>query len=84
MRLSDYLIYLDRGSAFNARSYLKEFIFRGEPIDMTRGTPEGVSVEIDNGVNMNEPGVYEVSYILSKSLNMNMYSGIAKLIVVVE
>lgn len=84
VRLSDYLIYLDRGSAFNARSYLKEFIFRGEPIDMTRGTPEGVSVEIDNGVNMNEPGVYEVSYILSKSLNMNMYSGIAKLIVVVE
>ena len=84
VRLSDYLIYLDRGSRFDARSYLKEFIFRGEPIDMTRGTPEGVSVEIDNGVNMNEPGVYEVSYILSKSLNMNMYSGIAKLIVVVE
>lgn len=84
VRLSDYLIYLDRGSRFDARSYLEKFIFRGEPIDMTRGTPEGVSVEIDNGVNMNEPGVYEVSYILSKSLNMNMYSGIAKLIVVVE
>ena len=84
VQLSDYLIYLDRGSRFDARSYLEEFIFRGEPIDMTRGTPEGVSVEIDNGVNMNEPGVYEVSYILSKSLNMNMYSGIAKLIVVVE
>ena len=84
VQLSDYLIYLDRGSRFDARSYLEKFIFRGEPIDMTRGTPEGVSVEIDNGVNMNEPGVYEVSYILSKSLNMNMYSGIAKLIVVVE
>ena len=84
VRLSEYLIYLDRGSAFNARSYLKEFVFRGEPINMSRGTPEDVTVEIDNGVKMNEPGVYEVTYILSKSLNMDMYSGIAKLIVVVE
>ena len=84
VHLSKYLIYLDRGSAFDARSYLEEFVFRGEPIDMTRGTPEDVTVEIDDGVNTNEPGVYEVTYILSKSLNMNMYSGIAKLIVVVE
>lgn len=84
VRLSEYLVYLDQGSRFDARSYLEEFIFRGEPIDMTKGTPEGVTVEIINGVKPNEPGVYEVSYILTKSLNMNMYSGIAKLIVVVE
>lgn len=84
VHLSKYLIYLDQGSRFDARSYLEEFVFRGEPIDMTRGTPEDVTVEIDDGVNTNEPGVYEVTYILSKSLNMNMYSGIAKLIVVVE
>ncbi len=84
VHLSKYLIYLDQGSRFDARSYLEEFVFRGEPIDMTGGTPEDVTVEIDDGVNTNEPGVYEVTYILSKSLNMNMYSGIAKLIVVVE
>lgn len=82
--LKDYLVYLEQGRRIDPRSYLKEFIFRGEPIDMTGGDPEDVTVEISNGVNTNVPGVYEVTYILSKSLNMNTYSGIAKLIVVVE
>ena len=84
VELSEYLIYLEKGTKINPRSYLEKFIFRGEPIDVSRGTPADISVDIINGVKSDVPGVYEVSYILSKSLNMNTYSGIAKLIVVVE
>ena len=84
VQLSEYLVYLERGKKLDARSYLKKFIFRGEPIDVSRGTPSDITVDINNGVKSDVPGVYEVTYILSKSLNMNTYSGIAKLIVVVE
>jgi hypothetical protein len=84
VQLSDYLIYLDRGASFEPEAYLEKFIFRGEPIDVSKVVPADVDVEISNGVNTKVPGVYEVSYILSKSLNANTYSGIARLIVVVE
>lgn len=82
--LSDYLIYLDRGARFDPWNYLEGFIFRGEFIEVDRSASDGIEVEISNGVKINEPGVYEVSYILSKSLNLNTYSGIARLLVVVE
>lgn len=82
--LTGYMIYLQQGESFEPRTYLKEFVFRGEPIDLRQSVPDDIVVEISNNVNTNVPGVYEVTYILSKSLNMNTYSGIARLIVVVE
>ena len=82
--LSDYMIYLDRGDAFDPLQYLREFVLRGEPIDVSAEIPADIEVEIANGVDTDVPGVYEVTYILSKSLNLNTYSGIARLIVVVE
>ena len=84
VELTDYMIYLGRGADFKPRDYLKGFILRGEFIDVHSMVPSDIELEISNGVNTNEPGVYEVSYILSKSLNLNTYSGIARLIVVVE
>lgn len=84
VELTDYMIYLERGADFKPRDYLKGFILRGEFIDVHSMVPSDIELEISNGVNTNEPGVYEVSYILSKSLNLNTYSGIARLIVVVE
>ena len=84
VQLKEYMIYLEKGEQFDPRDYLEEFIFRGEPIDMRKGTPDGVTVEIINDVKPMVPGVYEVTFILSKSLNMNTYSGIARMIVVVE
>lgn len=84
VQLREYMIYLKRGTQFNPRDYLKAFNFRGEPIEAAKFALENVNVEIINKVDLNVPGVYEVSYILSKTLNMDTYSGIAKLIVVVE
>lgn len=84
VQLTDYLIYLEQGAQFDPRSCLKSFVFRGEPIDLRYGAPGDISVEIDNGVKTDVPGVYEVTYTLSRSLNMMTYSGVAKLIVIVE
>lgn len=84
VELSDYLIYLEQGDRFIARDYLETFIFRGDPIDVSRSVPEDITVEIENEVQTGVPGVYEVTYILSRSLNMTTYSGIARLIVIVE
>ena len=82
--LTDYLIYRKQGSAFQAEDYLESFVFRGDPIDISREIPSDINVEIQNEVRTGIPGVYEVTYILSKNLNGTNHSGIAKLIVIVE
>ena len=82
--LTDYLIYLKRGAAFQAEDYLESFVFRGDPIDISREIPADINVEIQNEVRTGIPGVYEVTYILSKNLNGTNHSGVAKLIVIVE
>ena len=82
--LTDYLIYLKQGDNFRAEDYLKTFLLRGDPINISRGVPADIGVEIHNAVRTDVPGVYEVSYILSKNLNGANHSGIAKLIVIVE
>ena len=82
--LTDYLIYLKQGASFEAEDYLKTFVFRGDPINVSREIPSDINMEIHNGVRTDVPGVYEVTYILSKNLNGTNHSGIAKLIVIVE
>ena len=82
--LTDYLIYLKRGAAFRAEDYLESFVFRGDPIDISREIPADINVEIQNDVRTGIPGVYEVTYILSKNLNGTNHSGVARLIVIVE
>ena len=84
VELKQYMIYLERGAEFEPRDYLKGFLLRGEVIDVSPTVPADIELEIANPVDTNVPGVYEVSYILSKSLNLNTYSGIARLVVVVE
>lgn len=82
--LTDYLIYIQVGERIKPREYLDTFVVRGESVDVSRSIPEGVSFEMTNGVDFDTPGVYEVTYQLSQNLNLTTYSGIAKLIVVVE
>ena len=84
VELSSYLIYLKQGDSFNPNRYLKSFVYRGEPIEIRGTVPEGIDVNIQNGVRTNTPGVYEVSYVLSMTQNTVTHSGIAKLIVIVE
>ena len=82
--LTEYMVYLEKGDVFKPRDYLESFQLRGDPVDLSRTVPEDITVDIDNEVNTAIPGVYEVTYILSQMVNMDTYSGIAKLIVIVE
>lgn len=82
--LSAYLVYLNAGTQFNPRSYLKSFVVRGEEQNLNGITPEEISVEIDSKVRMDVPGLYEVRYVLSQTEGMTTHTGIAKLLVIVE
>ncbi len=84
VELSEYLIYLEKGAAFDPLDYLVQFTVRDETAELRYGIPAGITASINNGVNTNIPGVYEVTYILTQTVSMDSFSGIAKLIVVVE
>lgn len=84
IELRENIIYLEQGASFDPDEYLQTFVFRGEPIDISEGVPADIAVEIENDVQTDVSGVYEVTYILSKGLNTVTHSGIAKLIVVVQ
>lgn len=84
IELNESLIYLEKGAGFDPYDYLETFVYRGTPIDISEAIPGDIDVEIDNEVRLDQPGVYTVTYILSKSQNAVTHSGIAKLIVVVE
>lgn len=91
LTLTDYLIYLDVGSAFSVNSYLKDFTRSLETVSLRNGLPEDYSLKTTGTVDTSTPGVYSVSYKVTytkvnekdSSLNQS-YTGYSKLIVVVE
>lgn len=84
VELKEYLIYLDKGASFDARSYLLSFAVRGEAMDLRRGIPADVSCDIRGEVNTDEPGVYAVKYVLSQNIGLTTFSGQAVLLVIVQ
>ena len=84
VELEEYLIYLKVGDSFDPEDYLKTFLVRGTEIDVSRQVPEDVYCSIDSGVSTRRPGVYTVTYNLSKNVNLTTFSGQAVLVVIVE
>lgn len=84
VELESYLVYLERGAAFDPESYLKTFVVRGEGIDVSRGIPEGVQSNITGTVSTRTPGIYPVTYTLTTTQSMMTFSGQAVLLVIVE
>lgn len=82
--LDEYLVYLNVGESFDAESYLAGFVVRGEEITFGRTIPDDIYYEITNRVNTRVPGVYEVKYFLSKNVNLEVFTGQASLIVIVQ
>ena len=55
--LTDYIVYLDRGSDFDPYDYIEAVTDRsGQPVN-------GRSVQVDSAVDTAVPGVYDVSYL---------------------
>lgn len=86
VQLSDYLIYLPRGSSFEAEDYLVSYTRGGTVTELTDGTPDGYSLTLSGDVDTRTPGVYSVGYTVSYTAwgSSTTYSGYTKLIVVVE
>ena len=84
MRLTDYLIYLPQGAAFNPRDYLLEFTMLNQKYWLRGENHQELEVKIDNGVDTSVPGVYEVAYTIIGTSRAENYAAYAKLIVIVE
>ena len=85
LHLTNYIVYLEKGSNFDKNDYLKDFVIGSEKSDVSSYLPSGFSLRTSGTVNTNEPGVYSVSYYLSYKYSANVtYTGFSKLIVVVE
>jgi hypothetical protein len=88
LSLTDYLIYLDKGSAFDARSYLRTLNLSQEEYALKAGLPEGAILKTFGFVNTNVPGIYTVEYRISCNMGTELapqiYTARSKLIVIVE
>ena len=91
MELSDYLIYLSRGSMFNPENYLKSFTRQGRLMDLTGGLPARYTLQTKGQVQTQNPGTYSIEYIVTYTeVNENNpnysreYVAHSKLIVIVE
>lgn len=84
VELDKYLIYLEKGADFSAEEYLKAFVVRGDQIDVSGGIPEDVSCSITGTVDTDEPGVYQVKYVLSTDIGLVTFSGQVILLVIVQ
>lgn len=84
LRLTDYLIYLPQGAAFNARDYLLEYTLLNEQYWLRGSIPAGITVKTEGLVDTSVPGVYAVSYTVTGELREEPYAAYSKLIVIVE
>lgn len=84
LKLTEYMVYLDKGQQFDPMDYLQEYIARGAGANLTAGVPEELTLKTEGRVNTANPGVYVVSYTVSSTAGNTLYEGHARLIVVVE
>lgn len=84
VELKEYLVYLKVGETFDPDAYLKNFLVRGDEIDVSGPIPDGVYYSVDNQVSGKRPGIYTVTYNLTTTVNQMTFSGQAVLIVIVE
>jgi hypothetical protein len=84
LTLKEYLIYLPKGSSFNAEDYLGTFYYQDMDIALWNGVPLNLKLTISGHVNADVQGVYPVAYTVSFEQGQNTISAISKLIVIVE
>lgn len=82
--LTEYLIYCKVGDRINPEDYLESFSVYGQKTDLRGGVPADLQLQIEGQVNVREPGVYPVSFTVSKQQNNQILAGYSKLIVIVE
>jgi hypothetical protein len=89
LTLTDYLVYLPKGSEFDAGSYLDGFIVGKDSVSLRDGNLQGYTAKISGQPDMQTPGVYAVDYRLNwqeqtTSAIRQEYVAYSRLIVIVE
>lgn len=84
LSLSQYILYLPQGAAFEAEDYLSSFTYLNTAVDLSGGMPENFTLKINDPVHVHEPGVYTVSYTVSYTISQSLYTGYSKMIVIIE
>lgn len=84
LTLTDYLVYLEQGDYFNARSYLASFSLGRETISLRNGVPEEIGLVISGKVETGVPGVYAIDYEAVYEQGTQVYTAYSRLLVVVE
>ena len=84
LTLTEYLVYLNQGESFNARSYLNEFSVGRESVSLRSGVPEELKLTISGKVETGVPGVYVVDYQVERVQGNQTYTAYSRLIVIVE
>ena len=84
LELTEYLVYLSRGSRFNARDYLDTFHYAVNRVELNGSVPDGYQLSLEGNVDANTPGVYEVKYTFTCVQGYQTYIGGSRLVVIVE
>ncbi len=89
LTLTDYLVYLPKGSTFDAGSYLHEFTVGKDSVSLQDGNLRGYTAKISGQPDMQTPGVYAVDYRLTwqeqtTAAIRQEYMAYSRLIVIVE
>ena len=79
VQLSDYLVYVNKGTGFDEEAYLMSVVCGGRNYD-AENMPEDMKVRIDSDVRSGVPGTYTVDY----TVTYGDSKGCSRLIVVVE
>ena len=84
LKLQEYLVYKKLGETFDDTDYLLSYTLGDRTLEFDKKLPEQFSLQIDNQVDMQTPGVYQVTYALTYTEGLYSYNGYSKLLVVVE
>lgn len=91
LTLSEYIVYLSAGEAFEPKTYLDTFVFRGSSVNLQGSLPRYYSLKTTGQVQTDVPGVYPVEFRVTYTVKNEKdqaldqhYTGYSKLIVIVE
>lgn len=84
LELKEYLVYLSVGDRFEAKRYLDAFRDATGRVILSGSVPEGYQLSMDGTVDTGTPGVYEVRYTVNHTRGEQIYTGVSRLVVVVE
>lgn len=84
VELKENLVYLSEREMFDYDSYLSSFSYNSVEYDLSNGVPADLNVTVKGSVNTWSPGVYPVTYTVTRIYGQMIYTGYAMLVVVVE